>query len=91
VKPTGVLNVKFKKLFILVTVNHLAELVCISVGALRHNCNKRRRNLVELIFLSISRAKIMDQSLETQQSKLDMGGGSNIEFCLVCGDRASGK
>lgn len=32
----------------------------------------------------------MDQSLETQQSKLDMGG-SNIEFCLVCGDRASGE
>lgn len=28
-------------------------------------------------------------SLESSQSKLDMG--SNIEFCLVCGDRASGR
>lgn len=33
----------------------------------------------------------MDQSLDmSQQSKLDMGG-NNIEFCLVCGDRASGR
>jgi hypothetical protein len=48
---TGVGNIKFKKLFILVTVHHLAEFVCIGVGVLRHNCNKRRRNQVELIFL----------------------------------------
>ncbi|CRK98195.1 CLUMA_CG011558, isoform A [Clunio marinus] len=33
---------------------------------------------------------MMDQSLDMTQSKLDMGG-SNIEFCLVCGDRASGR
>lgn len=33
----------------------------------------------------------MEQSLDnSQHSKLDMGG-NNIEFCLVCGDRASGR
>lgn len=36
-------------------------------------------------------AQIMDQTLDTsQQSKLDMGS-NNIELCLVCGDRASGR
>lgn len=34
----------------------------------------------------------MDQSLslDMSQSKLEMGG-NNVEFCLVCGDRASGR
>jgi hypothetical protein len=41
----------------LVTVNHLAELVCDGVGALRNNCNRRRRSnvLLELIFFYFMR------------------------------------